>query len=201
LEQTVDYASLAARLGVDLVALACVIWLLLHRRAGRSDMFSLLVVLNIGLFAVVQVITTTEFGIGAGFGLFAVLSIIRLRSALFVNLHLAFVFSCLALALVTGVPGVPVTLSAALAVLVVVATAAVVVGERSRPTNSCTVTLDMARGDDAGLVSELERRLGVRIVDVSLVDVDFVRDTTTVKVRHRTSAVVEVADDDPRQTP
>jgi hypothetical protein len=131
-----------SRLAVDLVALAALLALLTRRRRGGQDVVVACSAFNVGLFAVAQVISSADLGVGAGFGLFAVLSIIRLRSELFNNTQLAYVFSVLALALATGIPGVPVGTGALLAALVVLTFAVTDGGRAARATTSVTVTLD-----------------------------------------------------------
>jgi hypothetical protein len=185
--ETVDYVAVASRLLIDVFAVGVVLGVLVIRRHGGYELISALAVFNIGLFAVVQAVTTTEFGLGAGFGLFAVLSIIRLRSRLFGDVHLAYVFSILAIALVTGVPGLSLPLSAALAGVVMITTVAID-GERlSRSTDSCTVTLDTVVSDREALMNQVEERLGLEVVDIDIRDVDLVRETMAVRVRHRPS--------------
>ena len=51
---------------------------LFYRRHRRSDLVVLYVVFNVGLFAAVVVISEGQVVAAVGFGLFAVLSIIRL---------------------------------------------------------------------------------------------------------------------------
>lgn len=185
LDLSPDTVDVLARLGVDLLAMTALLGLLALRRRGGRDLVTACAAFNAGLFAVAQVITTADIGVGAGFGLFAVLSIIRLRSELFSNTQLAYVFSTLALALATGIPGVPVATSALLSTLVVVTVALVDTGRASRATTCATVTLDSVHRDRGSLVAELEGRLGLHVVDVKLLDVDLVRETTRVEVTSR----------------
>ncbi len=117
---------------MDLVALAALLTLLAVRRRGGKDVIVACAAFNVGLFAVAQVVSSVDLGLGAGFGLFAVLSIIRLRSELFSNTQLAYVFSVLALALATGPPGVDVVAAGLLASLLVTALALVDSGPAGR---------------------------------------------------------------------
>ena len=178
-------AALVA-LAIDLTALVTLMAVLARRHGGRSsDVITACVTFNIGLFCVAQVLASVELGVGAGFGLFAVLSIIRLRSDLFTNSQLAYVFAALALALVTGFPGVPLPLAGALgAVLVITVVVLEALRGRAPQAETCVVTLDTVRTDPAALVADLERRLGLSVVSVRLLEVDAVRETTTVQVRH-----------------
>ena len=186
-------AGLLPALAIDLLALVVLMALLAWRRDGRAtDGLTACVAFNVGLFAVAQVLASVELGVGAGFGLFAVLSIIRLRSDLFTQGQLAYVFSALALALVTGFPGVPLALAGTLAALVV-STVAVLEALRGSTgaVRSCTVVLDSVHASTTALVAELERQLGLSVVDVQVLDVDLVRETTRVQVRYLPAAESE----------
>ena len=180
------------RLGVDVVALTALLTLLALRRRGGKDLVVACAAFNVGLFAVAQVVGSVDLGLGAGFGLFAVLSIIRLRSELFTNTQLAYVFSVLALALATGLPGVDVVAAALLASLLVAALALVDSGPAARATTCATVTLDSVHSDRAALVGALEQRLGIEVVDVTVLEVDLVRETTKVEVRSRPLTAAQV---------
>lgn len=183
-----------ARLAVDLVAVLLLLSLLALRRRGGRDLVTACASFNVGLFAVAQVITTADIGVGAGFGLFAVLSIIRLRSELFDNTQLAYVFSTLALALSTGIPGVPVGTGALLSVLVVATVAVVDAGRGRRPTTTTRVTLDTVHSERGTLVAALEARLGLEVVDVVVLEVDLVRETTVVTLTGRALSVPAAQD-------
>lgn len=178
--------AVLAHLGVDVVALFLLLGLLSLRRRGGRDLVTACACFNVGLFAVAQVITSADIGVGAGFGLFAVLSIIRLRSEPFDNTQLAYVFSTLSLALATGIPGVPVGTGALLSALVVATVALVDAGRGRRPVRSMQVTLDTVHSDRTALVTELEVRLGLDVVDVTVLELDLVRETTVVTVTGRT---------------
>ncbi len=173
------------RLAVDVVALAGLLALLTLRRRGGRDVVVACAAFNVGLFSVARVISSADLGVGAGFGLFAVLSIIRLRSELFSNTQLAYVFSVLAMALATGIPGVPVSAGALLATLIVLTIAVTDGGRATSATTCATVTLDSVHADRTSLVAEIERRLGVEVVHVTVLDVDLVRETTRTEVTSR----------------
>lgn len=178
-----EYLGVLERFAVDAVALTLLLGLLALRRRGGRDLLLACAAFNVGLFAVVQVISGADIGVGAGFGLFAVLSIIRLRSELFTNTQLGYVFIVLALALVTGLPGVATPMAALLAALMVGTVAVLDAGRGARPV--CTVvTLDTVAADPVTAAAQVERLLGLQVTSVQVVDVDLVRETTRLEVRH-----------------
>src|SRR3954452_1979036 len=76
---------------------------MIARRRPRRGLFMVYAAFNVGLFVVVTVITSRHVGPAVGFGLFAMLSIVRLRSEPFANTELAYFFSALVLALATAI--------------------------------------------------------------------------------------------------
>src|SRR6476619_2205142 len=60
------------------------------------------VALNIGIFVAISLLTTVRVDIALGFGLFAILSIIRLRSTSVTQQEVAYYFVALVMGLVNG---------------------------------------------------------------------------------------------------
>jgi hypothetical protein len=97
------YDDVLPRLGLDVVAIATLVYGLFYRRHKRMDLVVVYALFNIGLFLALLVIAGGELSMGVGFGLFAVLSIVRLRSEPFSNRELAYFFVALVLALVCAI--------------------------------------------------------------------------------------------------
>lgn len=88
------------RLALDAGAMGVLAFALYYRRHSRSDLAVLLCLFNLGVFLAVVVIVGGEFGLSAGLGLFAVLSVMRMRSETFSSRELGYLFTALALAIV-----------------------------------------------------------------------------------------------------
>jgi len=143
------YGDFLARLGLDLVAIALFTVLIGLMRDGRRDLFMICVCFNVGLFVVLTVISTSASATAVGFGLFAMLSIIRLRSEPFTNQELGYFFTAIVLALVSGVITQDMPLAAALDAIVL---GGVVVADhpsRGPAPQRREVTLDCIHTDDA----------------------------------------------------
>src|SRR4051794_41773719 len=76
-------ADLLVRAAVDVLALLGLTAGLYARRHSGRELLMVYVCFNIGLFAALTMITTGKFPACVGFGLFGVLSIIRLRCQTF----------------------------------------------------------------------------------------------------------------------
>lgn len=178
-----DWANLLLRLFADLVAIG-LLSLMVARRRPRRGLFMVYASFNLGLFAVLTVITHEHLGAAVGFGLFAMLSVVRLRSEPFSNADLAYFFCALVLALVNGLRLDDPMLSVSLDGLVLLGLYLVDHPTLYRRTARQRVTLDEVVTGDAALHAAIERRLGVEVVDVTVEETDYVREVTRVSVRY-----------------
>ena len=179
------YADAATDLGFDLLAIFLLAYVLYFRRHRRADLLLAYVALNTGIFVAISMLSAVRVDIALGFGLFAILSIIRLRSNAVTQQEVAYYFIALVLGLVNGLglddrwltAGMNVLL---LAVMLVVDSTAL--RDRARRVD---ITLDVVHDDGAALVADLERRLGGRVTHHVVNEIDYVRDTMVVDVRYR----------------
>src|ERR1700754_1882340 len=154
------YADFAFDLGIDVVAIFFMAYVLYFRRPWRADLLLSYVTLNIGIFTVISILSVVKVDIAVGFGLFAILSIIRLRSSAVTQQEVAYYFIALVLGLVNGM-GVPdrglvVALNVVLLLTMLVFDSKLL-RDRSRRMD---VRLAGVFTNEAALVAELERRLG-----------------------------------------
>ena len=176
--------TLLGRLGLDVLALAALVGWLHRRRVTAPEMSLVFTALNIGLFTAVSVIGLGDFPTGVGFGLFGLLSLVRLRSAAFTLTDVAYTFVALVLALVNGLPERNLWTVVVLDVVVLVAVWLTDESRRTAPTRVMRITLDRAITDADEVRAEVAQRLSMTPVGVVIEDVDFVRETTRVSVRH-----------------
>ncbi|MFE7859741.1 DUF4956 domain-containing protein [Streptomyces sp. NPDC057403] len=174
-------ADLLARGGLDVVALLVLVGLLHRRRPSAPAMPLVLAALNVGLFAAMSTISAGKFPAGVGFGLFGILSLVRLRSAAFTLRDVAYTFVSLVVALCAGLPQrqpwLVVALTAALLIAVLV------VDDPRRyepPTTQVRITLDRVHPEPALVAQDVALRLGRAPLSVLVEEVDYVRETTRV---------------------
>lgn len=181
----VDLPEVLGSATIDIIALLILTGGLYARRHSGRELLMVYSCFNIGLYIALVSITNGRFPAGVGFGLFGVLSIIRLRSQAFSTAEIGYFFTALVLALVSGLPGrglaVPGVLSAVLLLAVYFADHPAL-----HPTvHTARLTLERAYTDSPGLRDAAGRQLGVEVLDLRIIEVDAVRDTTRVDVRYR----------------
>ena len=169
---------------LDLAAIFVVAFLVFYRRHRRADLLLAYVTLNVGLFAVgVMIVSQMKVGVALGFGLFAILSIIRLRSEPIAPEESAYYFIALVLGLINGTQfhnhQLSLMLSIAVVAVVVILDNGLILPAAKRQ----MVTLDIVHPDEASLRQDLEERLNGKVLRMIVRQVDYVRDVTIVDVR------------------
>jgi hypothetical protein len=177
---------------MDLATVSILAGVLFLRRHRRQDLLTVYFAFNVGLFAILTFLSGSQVSVGVGFGIFGVLSIIRLRSEAYDNTEIAYFFLSLATALVNALPGRPYAMSIALDVAIVVTMYFVDSPSLVAELQSCEIVLDRVYEDEASLRADLERRLRASVETVTVQQVDYVRETTTVGVRYRPGLLVEL---------
>jgi Domain of unknown function (DUF4956) len=179
------YTTFASNFGIDLVAILAMTYVLYFRRHWRSDLLLSYVALNMGIFVTMSVLGSVRIDIAVGFGLFAILSIIRLRSSAVTQQEVAYYFVALVLGLVNGI-NVPDRALLVVMNVVLLLTMLVfdsrVLRDRSR---RLEVNLKHVYTDEATLTAELERRLGGHVVYQEIQSIDLIHHHLTVDVRLR----------------
>jgi Domain of unknown function (DUF4956) len=193
------YTDYAIGLAIDLAAIFLLAYVLYFRRHRRADLLLAYVALNIGIFVAISLLTTVRVDVALGFGLFAILSIIRLRSSAVTQQEVAYYFIALLLGLVNGLDLPDRRFVVLINVLLLGAMAIVDSKALRERTRRLEVHLDAVHADDASLVADIERRLGGTVLHHEVNDVDYVRQTMLVDVRYRAGTHPVLAPVDERQ--
>ena len=173
-------------LALNLVAVVVLVFGIYFRRHRRRDLVLGYLAFNVSLFAVAAALgSSSPLNVGVGFGLFAVLSIVRLRSDEATQAEIGYTMVSLVLGLLNGLPGLVFEVKLLFTILLVATMyvadhPAVLPPDRHR---RYKVELDVIRTDPDELHAELEDRLGVSVNHVIIQEVDYVRETMRVDVR------------------
>lgn len=178
-----DYADLLLRLFLDLCAIGVLNALLWLRRPQRG-LFMVFTAFNVGVFTLLAVISQRHIGPAVGFGLFALLSIVRLRSEPFSNAELSYFFCALVLALINGLRVDEVLFQVLLDAVLLTTLFFVDHPSLYRPTARRSVTLDELVTDEDALSARLSADFGVEVLAVDIAEIDYVRDLTRVEIRY-----------------
>jgi hypothetical protein len=184
-----------ALLGAEVVAVTVLVLGLYFPRHRRRDLMVAYFGVNIGVLAVADALGSSSgsAGLGLGFALFGVLSIIRLRSTELDQHEVAYFFSALALGLLGALDTSSIWRNIALMGLILVVMAIVDNRRLLIRYQQQIVVLDTAVADRDELVARLEELLDARVHSVSPQRIDLINDSTTVDVRYSRSSRRPVA--------
>jgi hypothetical protein len=187
--------NLLFHFAIDVAAILTLTGLFYYQRHKRRDLFVTFTFFNIAMFVIVTLIARTPLGIGASFGLFALLAIIRLRSEEFSNYEIGYFFGCLTLAIINGSGNRDYMLVAALNAVILASIGLLDHPWVLRDVRHAKVTLDAVYSDDTKTKAALQKLLRADILAFKVNKIDNVRDTMGLNVTYRparpTSKVAE----------
>jgi hypothetical protein len=171
-------------IGINLIAILILVFGLYFPRHRRRDLVIAYLMINLGLIAVTSALVAEEATISIGFGLFAVLSLLRLRSAELDQQEIAYYLAAMTLGLVGALPLSPIWITVALMAIILIGLA---IGDHPRLFGRYRVqviTLDEAITSEPILRTRLEELLGARIHQIRVRRTDLIEDSTVVEVRY-----------------
>jgi hypothetical protein len=170
-------------IGADLLAISLLVFAVYFPRHHRRDMIVAFLGINTGVLGVTYAMANAEISLGFGLGIFAVLSIIRLRSYEMNHVEIAYYFVAIAMGLLGGFPS---SASGLTLVLMGILAFVVVVGDHPALLKSFrhqVVVLDRVITDEAILKELLASTLGGKIHSARVTRVDLVRERMVCDVR------------------
>lgn len=181
-----NVGELLRDVGLDVAALFVLVYLVYFRRHRRWDQLVGLVAFNVCLFTVSAALGSSgPVNVGVGFGLFAVLSIVRLRSEEASQVEIGYTMVALVLGLMTGLPGMDFSLKCIFSVFLVATMFIVDNGRLNQATRytKLRIELDRVINDDAALSLHLEQTLNRPVISAQVREIDFVRETMRLDVQ------------------
>lgn len=190
----VNYSTIIRDILIDLISLYFFAYVILYRKYRNIEMFVSCALFNIFILLIVMAIIRTDFNLAIGFGLFALFSLIQLRSAQFTKTEAAYLFGAVALAVINGA-GIA-DLSFVLICNFVVILSAWFIGTWSLEHSANLIAVDNVRkmsvtldhinkraiGDRGLMIAELTKALGSPIQSFEIKKIDYVRDIVDLSV-------------------
>lgn len=98
----IDYTTVIRDLLIDFSSMYFLSYVVLYRKYRNTEMFVSSALFNVFILLIIMSIVRTDFNIAIGFGLFALLSLVQLRSAQFTKTEIAYLFGAVSLAVING---------------------------------------------------------------------------------------------------
>ena len=106
--------ELVFRLGLNVFAMVTLIFGMYYRRYRDKELATTASMFNVFAFAVLTILSSVQFSIAAGFGLFAILALFSLRSEAISKIEISYFFGSIGIAVICSVQGTTLWLSSEL---------------------------------------------------------------------------------------
>ncbi len=189
MNEFVTYMQPLARFGIDLIAILVLLFGLYYRRYSDKELATTAAMFNIFAFAVLTILSSVQFSVAAGFGLFAILALFSLRSEPFGKLEITYFFGSISIAVICSVQGT--TLPFVALIIAMVLLGAYVLDHPAflKSADGVKITLDKidayALSDPSAMRKELSARLGVEVMWYQIRELDYINDLARVSVFFR----------------
>ena len=184
--------DLLSRIAIDSVAMVVLVFGMYYRRYRDKELVTAAAMFNIFVFAVLTVLSSVQFSVSAGFGLFAILALFTLRSEPINKIEITYFFGSVAIAVICSVHGTPIALVATIAGLVLLGAFVIDHPLILRSVDGIKITLDKIEehslSDPTAMRADLGRRLGVEVISYQIVSLDYVNDMARINVFYRKQA-------------
>lgn len=181
--------ALPLRFAIDLAAMLLLVYGLYYRRYRDKELVTAAALFNVFIFAVLSVLSAVEFGIAAGFGLFAILALFTLRSEPIGKTEITYFFGSVAIAVICSVRGTTIGFVVAVVLLVLLGAWALDHPRILRSVDGIKLTLDKIDGhalsDPETMRAELSQRLGVQVLSYQITALDYITDMARINVYYR----------------
>lgn len=174
------------RLLIDLLTASAIIGLVHYRINRRSEPVFTFFSLNIMIFLITFLLNKVEMTMGAAFGLFAVFSMLRYRTENISAKDMTYVFTLIALGLVTAVSRlewIELTLVALLILLSVVLLESELFIKREYSRHLIYEKIELVHaGQMDALMKDLREKTGLNIHRIEIGQMDFLKDSAHITI-------------------
>lgn len=184
-----DYIDLFTRFSLNLVSIVILLFALYYPRYNQKETSIAAALFNIFAFAVLSILSSVQFSIAAGFGLFAILALFTLRSEQINKTDISYFFGSVSIAVITSVQGTHIGFVVAILLLILIAVYIINHPSILRATNEIRIDLDFIPNNvvatPEALQDELSERLAVKVLSVRIVSINYVTETVRAEVSFR----------------
>ncbi|NBB98402.1 MAG: DUF4956 domain-containing protein [Alphaproteobacteria bacterium] len=177
------------RFVVNIAAMVALVFGLYYRRYRDKELVTAAALFNIFAFGVLSILSSVEFSLAAGFGLFAILALFTLRSEQISKVEITYFFGSVAIAVICAIPGTELVFT--LGVVAIVLLGAFVFDHPAilASSDGVKITLDKidhdALSDPKKMRADLSARLGVNVMSYQITALDYINDMAQLNVFFR----------------
>jgi hypothetical protein len=183
----ISLLSYLPALGIDLFSIILIAYIMYYRRYRKRELTIAIAVINIVLFALGGALASFTLSLGVGFALFAVISVIRLRSDTAGWLEMSYMLIGLSVGLILGLPAYSLGTQVVYAFTLMLALIAIdnpwLLPIRGKETMN--VAVNFVETDIAELRNKLTERLALEVTEVTIKSISLQPEAMKVDVKFK----------------
>jgi hypothetical protein len=181
--------DLPLRFALNIAGMTLLVFGLYYRRYRDKELVTAASLFNIFAFGVLTILSSVEFSVAAGFGLFAILALFTLRSEQISKIEITYFFGSIAIAVITAVQGTTLPFVGLIIGAVLLGAWIMDHPRILASVDGVKITLDKiehdALSDPARMKADLSKRLGVTVLSYQITALDYVTDMARITVFFR----------------
>jgi hypothetical protein len=189
-----NYESFSLELGlrylVNLLSTFILICLIYYRNYKRSDILLTFFAFNTIIFFIAYVLNKVEISVGSAVGLFAIFSMLRYRTESLLTKDMTYLFICLAFGLLTAISNCNALEIGSLCGFILIFTFLLESKRFNTKIQTKNIVYDninlIIPQKNEELINDLKIRTGLKITHVTIKDIDFLKDATTITIFYTT---------------
>lgn len=185
-----DYET-PVRFVINVAAMLILVFGLYYRRYRDKELVTAASLFNVFAFGVLSILSSVQFSVAAGFGLFAILALFTLRSEQISKIEITYFFGAVAIAVICAIPGTSPILVGIVLVMVLLGAWIFDHPRLLRSADGVKLTLDKIEphilSDPARMRADLSQRLGVEVMTYQILMLDYINDLARINAFFRKS--------------
>ena len=183
-----DYET-PVRFAINVAAMLILVFGLYYRRYRDKELVTAASLFNVFAFGVLSILSSVQFSVAAGFGLFAILALFTLRSEQISKIEITYFFGAVAIAVICAIPGTSPILVGIVLVMVLLGAYIFDHPRLLRSADGVKLTLDKIEphilSDPARMRADLSQRLGVEVMTYQILMLDYINDLARINAFFR----------------
>lgn len=183
---TIIFNSLGLRYLLNLISVFIVFRFIYFKNYKNTDLFLTFFGFNSIIFFISFMLNKVEISTGAGFGLFAVFSVLRYRTEGIGVKDMTYLFLSISIGLLTAIgpsDGIEISLFCFLIILLTLIIENSILGKKEASKIIIYDSLDFINeSQKQELVDELKRKTGIEIHRISVDNIDYLKDSCTITI-------------------
>ena len=181
--------SATVRFALNIAAALLLVFGMYYRRYRDKELATAAALFNIFVFAVLTILSSVNFSVAAGFGLFAILALFTLRSEPLAKTEMTYFFGSVAIAVICAVQGTTVPFVVLIVLFVLIGAYVLDHPKILQSIAGTKVSLDKIDltllSNPEAMRADLSQRLGVDVLSYQVLQLDYISEMARLNVYYR----------------